>query len=279
MSLMTLDELENGIKSMPPLPAVVSELTEMIDNDDIDLESIERNLSKDSMLAGRVLSVANSPFYGMAGKIGSLNGACRILGTHTIRNIIISAAVAGQFVPTSLSNINHAEIWRHAASVAAAARVFANKVDVDPNEAFTAGLLHDIGKLGMDHFFPEHYGKVIAFKKHHQCLLVEAENEILGVTHSDAGAVMAEQWKLPESIVTSIRGHHQPYKEPEKKLSTLIYVADTVSRALDDIIESDSLVPIIDDHALERIGISTQQMEDGLMEIARVNTNFDPLLS
>jgi putative nucleotidyltransferase with HDIG domain len=148
--------------------------------------------------------------------------------------------------------------WRHSIATAACAKVLARQMRFNQDYAFTAGLLHDIGRLVMVRCFPEHMQRVIAWRAEHDTTMLEAERAVLGSDHVDAGVALAEHWNFSDTIRLAIAGHHDPEKPGAGFLATIIHVADAVVHALDLAQMQDDIVPPVSTVAWSALGLDEE---------------------
>jgi len=268
--MLTKAEIDNGIKEIPPLPLAVSESIELLNNEVCDFNILQNTIAKDVALSGRILKVSNSPFYGLSGQVSSIKESCVVLGTHTLKNILIAVGVMDKFPPSSGNNIDISKMWHHCYCTAVTAKLLAQQVGVDPEKAFTAGLLHDVGKMVLDVYFSHYYADAISHRKENDCLMIEAESEILGVTHSDVGGKIAACWNLPEDIVYVIESHHDTAEDVTTSLNDIVNLADIVSQGLGYGHGSESLMPVIDKGLLDRNGLTLEKISKSFEEIDKV---------
>lgn len=276
--MLTESELVKGINEIPPLPVAVSESMTLLNSKAVDFNQLQKAIAQDAGLSGRVLKVANSPFYGLAGQVGSIKEACVILGTHTLRNIVLAIGMMCKFPPESANNLNLSGLWHHSYCTGVTARLLAKKVGVDPEKAFTAGLLHDIGKMVLDVYFSAYYSDVITYQKENNCLLAEAESSVLGITHSLVGEKLAACWHLPEDIISSIGGHHDTAGATTTPMSDIVHISDIVSRSLDYGHPGDNLMPTLSEDSLNRLDLSLNDIRDELENIDNIMSTANELL-
>lgn len=276
---MTPERLLSRVHDIPPLSVVVMELMQLLNLKQVDHQRVERLIGDDPALASRVLRLANSSFFGFAGRIGNLREACLVLGAQTLRQIITAAAVKEHFSHDAGSVIDHRALWLHAMGTAAAARVLASEVGADPEQAFAAGLLHDMGKLALDTYFRDEYREVLLYQQEHACFLYEAEETVLGLTHNRVGAALASHWRFPDELVEAIDNHHSPGGDGAGLLADIVHVADVLSRALDIGDSGDDLVTPLSESAWKHLGLQWQRLRELLPEIdsmARENPFMEP---
>ncbi len=277
--MLSQQELEQGIKDIPPLSPAIVDILNMLNADtDVDFRLLEKKLLQDPGLTGRVLALANSPFFGMAGEVSRVKDACLILGINAIRNLVISTAMMKQFSSSSASNLDIQGLWRHSIASASAAISLSRHTKIDQDQAFTAALLHDIGKMVLDIHFPEHYLQVIKYQQEQQCLIREAEEHILGCDHSEVGALVAQKWKLPNEIINTIRDHHDRADPETTVLSDLVNLSDIVSRGLALGNPGDGFIPELNVNIPLRLNISLEDIADSLAEIEALYDSFVSLI-
>lgn len=240
--MIDVSKVENNI---PSLPDVVNDIILSLNDENANIESLTNKIMMDPALATRILKIANSPFYGLSGKISSLKEACIVLGAYSIKNLAVAVGVVNKMNKSGKA-INTTKLWEHSVGTGAAARVIAEKLGLDHEIAFTSGLLHDVGKMILDANYPVEYKKVMDFKVSEDCYLVDAEKEILGVTHTEIGEVTAKFWKLPPVIIDVIRHHHHPGNGANKEMVGVVHLANIVCRSLEIGYPGDSLIPSID---------------------------------
>ncbi len=274
---LTLDNLERKVQQLPSLSAIVTRLLTLLQDSDITMAALTVEMSKDQGLTVRVLRIANSPFYGMSSRIDNIQQAGTLLGLHTIHGIIVAAGIIGHFPPQQDQGFDRHSFWLHSIGTGCCAQILARHCGLDPEQAFTAGLLHDIGKLVLAAYFEDDLSCVLAWRDEHGCLIREAEESVLGFDHTEIGARVAQHWKLPKLLVNAIRFHHVlPGKITP--LAELVHVADILCRGLDIGHGGDDLIPALHPNALSRLGLDWLDLPAMLPEIEQLNTRASMLL-
>lgn len=219
-------DFNKKLQSLPPLSDSSLEILNSLNDKDIDIYTLSQKIIKDPSATAYVLKLANSPFYSAVGEITSAKDACVILGLHTIRNAL-TAYISYARIPTLNEPIyDRSQLIQHCGYVALLARNIAANVKEDEETAYTAGLLHDIGKLLIEFCYPEELNKVKGCNDSTQSL-VDSEHTVLGITHADIGAYAGEKWNFPTDVVKAIGCHHSP-NESEHRLTDIIYLSDTI---------------------------------------------------
>jgi putative nucleotidyltransferase with HDIG domain len=246
---LTYDEIVHGLDDLPALPAAVLALLRSVDDEDIDLPVLAEKVSHDPALTAKTLRLANSSLYGLQVKVGTVQQAITYLGFGATRSLIKAVAVTRCFGARSCAGFNHAAFWRHAIASAICAKALARQVRFHQDYAFTAGLLHDIGRLVLVSCFPRHYEAVLAWRARHDTVLLEAERAVLGIDHVEAGLALAEHWQFSDTLRLAIGGHHAPEQAGASFLATIVHVADAIAHALDLAQVDEELVPPLSEAA------------------------------
>ena len=258
MTPLSVDDVVAKLQDLPSLPVVVMELLTSIEQQDVDISVLARKVSHDQALTAKTLRLANSSTYGLQVKVTTIQQAITFLGVQTTRNVITAAALTGCFSAGQCAGFDHQTFWRHSIATAACARVLARHMRFNQDYAFTAGLLHDIGRLVLVSTFPQRYADVIAWRGAHDGEWIEAERAVLGLDHVTAGVALAERWNFSETMRLGIAGHHVPARAGAGVLATLIHVANTIVHALDIAGDADDLVPPVSPVAWGALGLNEE---------------------
>jgi len=254
-TILTYDDVVKNLDDLPSLPAVVMELLNSIDQEDVDISVLAKKVSHDQALTAKTLRLANSSLYGLQVKVTTIQQAITYLGFQTTRNLITAAAITGCFAEGHCPGFDHKAFWRHSIATAACAKVLARQMRFNQDYAFTAGLLHDIGRLVLVSCFPEQYAEAIAYRDAHDSFMLDAERTVLGVDHVDAGMALAEHWNFSDTMRLAIGGHHDPEAPGAGFLAAIIHVADAIVHALDLSQYEDDLVPPVSTVAWTALGL------------------------
>jgi HD-like signal output (HDOD) protein len=206
MSLEKAKEIVNGIKDLPTLPEVVIGITQLVDDPDATAEDIYRIVSTDPALSATMLKLVNSAFYGMSRSVTSLEQAIRILGFVTVRNIALAAFVFDAFV-VGKGQFDYRAFWMHSIGSAVAAKVLAQRARIkECGEYFVHGLLHDLGMIVMMQYLAEQMTRIVDLIREGKTLK-KAEMKVMGCTHKEIGAALAEMWDFPPALVATMLRH------------------------------------------------------------------------
>jgi putative nucleotidyltransferase with HDIG domain len=201
------------------------------------LEDIGKTMGKDQGLTTRILRLANSAYYGLQAEVLSVSRAAAVLGMHEIRNIVLTLGVngltAGHDMP---DDFDLGEYWRHQFYVGMIAREISRVTELgNPDTLFTAGLLHDIGKLIIAIRRPDDWVGIRELAEAEDLLDAEAEDEYWGLDHAVIGALVLKSWDLPPALVEPVNWHHAPELSPgHSNESTVVCLADCAAHAVDD---------------------------------------------
>lgn len=240
--------IEDELQDLPPLPAVIMRVMQTVNDPTTSASDLNRLISTDQALASKVLRLVNSSYYGFPRKIATITNAVVILGFNTVRNLTTSLGVFNAFdAQGQKTALDRDAFWAHSMGVAVAASAIAKRKGIGTKsveEVFIGGLLHDIGKLFLDQYFPDQYAIAMKLAGAAKISIWEAEKTALGVGHALVGKRIAEKWNLPPSLTAMITLHHQPtYAKEYFEITATIQAADRVSRRLALGSGGDPLVP------------------------------------
>lgn len=258
MNRLTPEQLAAGVQDLPSLPAVVMELLSSIEQDDIDISVLAKKVSYDQALTAKTLRLANSSSFGLQVKVTTIQQAITFLGFQTTRNLITAAAITGCFPSGRCPGFHDKAFWRHSIATAACARALARRMRFNQDIAFTAGLLHDIGRLVLVSAQPEAYAAVVRWRAQHDGDWQAAEQAVLGIDHVDAGVALADHWNFSSTMRQAIAYHHAPDVHGAGFLATIVHVANAIVHALDLAVEDDELVPRVSSVAWDAMGLNEE---------------------
>jgi HD-like signal output (HDOD) protein len=195
-------------RPMPTLPEAVVRILEMSENPDVEVEEVADAILMDKVLTARMIRLVNSAFWGIRRHITSVREAIVYLGLHQIRSIVVTTSLFNTFHSRNPS-FRVAAIWEHGLGCAMISRIIAQKIGFqDLEKAYLAGLMHDIGEVVLSQFDVEKFDEIIALVQTENMSFFEAENRILGVTHSDFSGWFKEQWGFSDEMAEVISAHH-----------------------------------------------------------------------
>ncbi len=251
------------IDMLPVLPDSYKKLLAEIESENCSMSKVGALIAKDPALTADILKVVNSSFFGLPQPVSTPVKAATYLGTDLLRGLIISANLFSTFDSASYRDFSVALLWNHAMNTALFCRTLCRRepFNLDGDEGFNAGLLHDLGKLILAEKFPDDYRQVLTILKKNAMPTFQAEQEVFGATHAELGAYLLGLWGFPESTVKAVAGHHQPerYNEERPPLLTILHVANVLEHEL-VVIHHDRALPHAQEGYLEHAGVDPETM-------------------
>lgn len=268
------------LKSFPSMPGVAVKLFSLMDNPDISVAQIEAVLGQDPGLMANILRLANSAYFGMPSKVGSIKQALLLLGLKRLVQIVIASCVSAIMdKPVTGYDLPPGEFWHHSVGVTVAAEALMKELNIKmPEEIFTAALLHDVGKLVVGEHIDNNISQIedstsqgISFET--------AENLVLGTNHADIGAQILKQWSLPPVIVNAVRWHHSPESaDRADKMLDIIHVANVLCLMIGIGVGRDGLQYLPSEEVVERLGLAPIHLEKVASQVLQwVNELSDAL--
>ncbi|NJA05990.1 HDOD domain-containing protein [Methylococcaceae bacterium WWC4] len=229
-----LDKVLDGIRQLPSLPGLVVELLENFGDENVNIATLANKIAHDQALVARLMRVANSPFYGVSGQIGSISEAIAMLGFTNVRGLVLTAGLINVFTGME-KYFDWRAFWRHNVAAAVCAKLLAGGTGLNPDAAFTAGLLHDIGKLVMWSCFPHDVARLGELSEESGLSPLQLERETFGFDHTLLGSEVAKRWNFPVDIQHAIALHHTHYLPGGgKTMADVIYTANLLAETLQD---------------------------------------------
>ena len=265
------------ISHIATLPEITVKVVELVEDPKSTAQDLHKVISSDPALCSRILKVVNSSFYGLPGQIGSINRAIVMLGLNAVKNIAIAASLAKLFRGGDLTpTFSARELWTHSNVTAAAAKITANSLRLGlADEAFLAGLIHDIGlmvEMQADrNKLIEVLRQVGADSKGVPANdFITAENAIFEANHQEFGAGLCEKWKFPKSFAMVTGFHHRPMEVPAetRTLTALIYVADRLAAETGMGFRQDLLNTNIDPEVMDFLKLSSEKLAEVRTQLA-----------
>ena len=221
-----------ALRRLPPFPAIATKLLRLLSNDNASIKAIVELVRADTALASELLRVVNSPIYGFPGRISSIQNAVTLLGLETVKSFALTVSMKG-FLHTALRLDLLRRIWRHSLACGLVCEELSAVCSTSQgrdDRAYTAGLLHNIGSLGLFVAHPRAYADVLTHVDGKNVL--EREREAFGLDHCEAGGWLAQSWGLPEEMQRAVKTHHEPPNETEFDLIDLVRVGVLLTDSL-----------------------------------------------
>ncbi len=224
-----LESLNSENVRLPSPPAVAVKILDAVKKDRQDFKELGRIISSDPALTAKVLSFANSSFFGLPSKVDSLEKAIGIIGTDALKNIALSFVIVKNFKQNSTNGFDHNHFWKRAVTAAVGSEIVSRRLGRRSKDIFVSALLMDIGIMVMYLCKPLEYQRVLDEKRAKGLSVVEAERQVFGFDHQDVGRELLQRWQLPEEIFIPIGNHHTPPVDGQCNEGCLLYISDILS--------------------------------------------------
>ncbi|KUK13310.1 MAG: Metal dependent phosphohydrolase [bacterium 42_11] len=259
------------VKDLPTLPEVATKVMEVANNPRSSAADMAKVISQDQALTAKILKLVNSAYYGFPRKISTVTQAIVILGFRTVRDLVLNISISGMFNSKNVGELSAEALWLHNLGVAVTAKILAKRIGYEPlEEAFTAGLLHDLGKLVFIKLFPREYEKIVTIAINGNKWIRDVEESLLEVDHALIGKWVSENWKFPPQLVRAIQLHHQPEIDNEyPELTSIVHGADVLTRIKKIGSGGDNQIPSFKKDAWVLLKLRPQDLNDIYAEIDR----------
>ena len=261
-ALQRMRDLIGGIRNLPTLPIVIARLTRLLADPETSVKQVTEVLAEDQALTAKILKLANSAYYGFPGQIASVDHAVVMLGFGGVRDVALSASVIDlfRFSPKHAEELGARfaapRFWEHSIAVGVATRMLARGRNLaDPEEAFVAGLLHDIGKLIMVEHLADEFLEILrdCQRRGRPFVAAEADREI---SHAALGRLLIDEWKLPERISGPVGFHHRlRVRRPTAGVTAAVQFADIFARARGVGFSGDDFLPPLEPEAARLLAL------------------------
>ena len=271
MNPLAMGDVLKVIHRLPALPTVVMELLASMDQDDVDVDTLARKITQDQALTAKTLRLANSSFYGRTHAVNSMAETIGILGFRTVRSVVTTAGLMQSMGQGAGAGPDLQPFWRHAIAAAVCARELAPYLRVNADHAYTAGLLHDIGRLVLVTQLTPHYAAVLDYASANACSTLVAERAVLGLDHAEIGQTLAAAWKFPPHLQQAVGLHHSPEVPQGDALALVVMAADAIVHGLDLAPDPADAVPQMAPHLWSHLGVDDKTL---LQVFARTEKQF-----
>lgn len=253
------ERLENGHKILP-FPQVVGQLLAALKDPNASSQTFAKIIEADAALTIRLLRMANSPVYGNANAIKSVGRATTVLGNGPLKNIALTFAASTVFASGGKSDTTREALWNHSLGCATTARQLAKVVpSTNHDDAFLAGIFHDVGKLFFYDAIPEVYAELDGGNSGEQ--LVQKEKEMFGISHEEVGLKLVTGWQMPEHLMIAVGYHHQPKQAiAHADLASLVNIADSLAKFAGIGSTPDSSINVMQ-NANEQLGLTEEEID------------------
>jgi putative nucleotidyltransferase with HDIG domain len=225
-------ELQGMMIDIPTLPEVYRELFRRLQDEEVTVPAVAEIIARDQALTARILHLVNSAFYGCQQQITTIKRAVVVLGLRAVRNTALTTSVFDYFgAEADGETVDLARFWEHSVAVAAICRTLAaSRLPQHQDEAWVAGLLHDVGKLVEKRHFPEDFDHIRQVAAEQGLPWYDCEGRLFAVNHAQIGKAVLRNWNFPAAVVEAVHLHHSPEAARRNpQLSALVHVADVLA--------------------------------------------------
>lgn len=285
--VLELEKLLNQVDKLPSNFYIAVKAAKMLDDFNVDIQELSKIIGMDESLTTQLLRLCNSAQYGFSRKIVSVSDAIAKLGFKTLKSLVFVIVSKGSFNQELEGyDLPKGELWKNSIACAVYSKYLAKLTGYkDPELAFTAGLLRDIGKLIVHQYVKEGYNKILELVDSENIGFSEAEERVLGYNHTQIGAKIAEKWNFPKVLEEVIEFHHNPKiakdNSEDYKLINIVHVADSIAMILGVGIGNDGMMHNLDMKALEtlKMDVTASGIEKLISDMADLNSEIDSLIS
>ncbi|MBS3908396.1 MAG: HDOD domain-containing protein [Actinobacteria bacterium] len=270
------------IRDLPPFSAIANRALKLTNDPRASAVDISRVISYDPAFTARVLRMANSAYYGFARKVTTVSEAIVILGYETLKSVVLALTLQ-KFYDNEVRGygLEKGDMWKHSVGCALASRLLATQIKYPAvEEAFVAGLLHDVGKVILNEYVRDEIDEIIELAGSQGLSFAEAEKRVLGFDHQDIGSKVAEKWNFNDTVVEAIRCHHRPErakKEPE--LTAIVHVADFICLSLGLGIGNDGMLYPLKKEALEILKLDEPEIDNLIYSAYNIAEEIEKILA
>ena len=225
----------SNVYNLPAMSTTMLQVSKLLDDPSTNTSALSKLIGQDQGLSTKILSIANSPLYGLARKVSTIDFAILIIGYQDIKNIVVALTMVDSFKNKSDMYYDQKLFWKHSMLSGAASKRVAEDLGFRiGSEAFVCGLLHDLGIPVIHKFFKYEFEKIIQEFNESEQSILEIEKNNLGLDHQEIGNFLAAKWHLPEHIANTIAYHHNPSKSTEKDvLTSIVHLVDYMTNKLE----------------------------------------------
>lgn len=264
-------KVKDSIEKMPPLSPVVHKIIIVANDVTSSAQQLTDVIQLDPVLTAKVIRMVNSAYFGLPQEIKSLKQAVVMLGINTIKNVALSSALMGK-IALKKGVLDPEEFWKHSIGVAVASKLIAQRLGVDKKlleEFFIAGLIHDIGKVLMNNFFPDEMKQIIDTSQSQGGLIIDIEKNLLGLTHEEIGIAIGKKWNFENNLLYAVGRHHIPVLKGDSAIySMVVHVADTFAKVMKVGFSGNYVIDAIDEAIWQTLGISEEIVFEALAPLS-----------
>jgi len=253
-----------SLDDLPPMHEVVMKAQEIMADPNSDIEDLVAIIETDQSMVVKILKLINSAYYGLGREVSSVRQACSLLGFQALRELIVAVGVSNVLGKKLKGyEFESGELWLHSIATGFCSRILAEKKNRElANDAYTAGLLHDVGKIILDPYVLERKNAFDDFMKDETKMVLDAEKSILGFDHAEIASDICRKWRIPENVILAMQYHHYPSLSKGSELAHIVHTADYLVRLSGLGYEDDDLMIELEEGALEFLGFTQENFSE-----------------
>jgi putative nucleotidyltransferase with HDIG domain len=258
-----------SIQTLPPFPATIQKVMALASNPDSSLTELVAVVRLDQAITANILRICNSAYFGLRRPVDNVNDAIMYMGKKNVLRAVMTAGMSRYFRTQKGYDVKGGDLWEHAVAVALMAQICATKMSrPDDPRLFTAGVLHDIGKMVLGEFVHESWEKIQELVEKQRYSFLEAEEEVIGVNHAELGGEVARIWKFPDEILKAIAFHHRPDLLTDgDAVPWIVYLANQVCHIMGIGVGTDALGYRAVGDVAGRLNLKQRDLEDMMAEL------------
>jgi HD-like signal output (HDOD) protein len=264
------EKIFRTLTDLPPMPQVAQKARQVLANPNSSYSDLAKVIETDQGIVTRILKMANSSYYGLSGNVSTVQHASSVLGAKALMELL-NLACSSEILGKTLGgyDLSAGDLWKHSLAVARASQILAGRVQPAlEQDAFSAGLIHDVGKIILDPYINERKGEFQSFVTKENESFLKAEKELLGFDHAELASEVCERWHIPKHISVSIRFHHDPAPSDKDVLSYIVHMADAIAIMSGIGAGLDGMLYSIHNDAMEFLHISHDDVMDIMADVA-----------
>ena len=277
-----VDEILALIRHVPPFPKVAERVVQLLKDPDVTARQLAEVIQYDQSITANVLKICNAAYFGIPRKVNSLDEGLVVIGHDILKDIII-ASCSARFFQGKVGagyGLEQGDMWRHSVATGIMAKLLVRHIkDVDQGSAFTAALLHDIGKRFLSSFVADDFEKIVDKVSRENCTFVEAEQEILGINHAALGGMILEKWGFDQQLVDAVREHHNAAALDREPLTALVALSNSLVISIGIGVGEDGLAAELRGDGLKHFGITMDMLQICMADLLTELDRAQELLS
>jgi putative nucleotidyltransferase with HDIG domain len=270
-----------ALDKIPAFPPVVLQVMQVLDRDDVGIPHLASVVSTDAAFSANILRLANSALFGVQAEIDNVGAAILVLGLDRLRSLAVTV-ITGNYMRAAFKVEELRRCWRHSLATAVIAARLGPAFKEHKDTAYTAGLLHDLGRLGLLVGYPERYTEILRRAGQDSLDLLDLEQREFGVDHCAAGRVLAEKWGLPQELVVIAGRHHDPDPDGAQPLLCVAHSACEIADALGYYVTEplrpqsfEELCEKLPDDARRQLSVTQQELVEAIEDVIRRHDDDD----